>query len=148
MKLFCTLAAVADPNPTGIHAVHAIRAATVGGARALGLERLVGAVHPGLRADLCLINLADITFTPCNSVARQLVYSETGRGVTSTVVDGRVVMRDRVLLTIDEAAFRREVAEIIPGFRRDFVQVVRTHAPAIPYLLEANRRVTEAGHST
>ena len=76
--------------------------------------------RPGLRADLCLIDLADIAFTPCNSVARQLVYSETGRGVTSTVVDGRVVMRDRVLLTIDEAAFRRDLAEIMPGFPQRF----------------------------
>ena len=144
MKLFCTLAAVADPNPTGVHAVHAIRAATLGGARALGLERSVGAVQPGLRADLCLIDLADIAFTPCNSVARQLVYSETGRGVTSTVVDGRVVMRNRTILTIDEAAFRRDLAEIMPGFRSDFAQVARANAAAIPYLLEANRRVAEA----
>ena len=144
MKLFCTLAAVTDPNPTGVHAVHAIRAATTGGARALGLERVVGAVRPGLRADLCLVDLTDVAFMPCNSVARQLVYSETGRGVTATIVDGRLVMRDRQLLTIDEAAFRRDLAGIMPGFRRDFAQVARANAAAVPYLLEANRRVAEA----
>ena len=144
MKLFCTLAAVTDPNPTGVHAAHAIQAATVGGARALGLERVVGAVRPGLRADLCLIDLTDVAFMPCNSVSRQLVYSETGRGVTATVVDGRVVMRDRTLLTIDEAAFRRDLADIMPGFRSDFAQVTRANAAAIPYLLEANRRLAQA----
>ena len=80
MKLFCTLASVTDPNSTGIHAVHAIRAVTTGSARALGLERVEGAVRPGLHADLCLIDLTDVAFTPCNSVARQLVCSETGRG--------------------------------------------------------------------
>ena len=60
MKLFCTLAAITDPNPTGVHAVHAIEAATLGGARALGLDGVVGAIRPGMRADLCLIDLSDI----------------------------------------------------------------------------------------
>jgi 5-methylthioadenosine/S-adenosylhomocysteine deaminase len=141
MKLFCTLAAITDPNPTGVHAVHAITAGTVGGARALGLEGVVGAIRPGLRADLCLIDLADIAWMPLNSVARQLVYSETGRGVETVIVDGRIVMRDRRLLTIDEAAFAAELREVMQGFRRDFAQVAARNAPIIPYLLEANRRV-------
>ncbi len=141
MKLFCTLAAVTDPNPTGVHAVHAIAAATTGGARALGLERVVGAVQPGLRADLCLVDLTDVAFMPANSVARQLVYSETGRGVQTTIVDGRIVMLDRVLQTIDEAAFRAELAAVMVGFRRDFAQVAAANGVAIPYLVEANRRL-------
>jgi cytosine/adenosine deaminase-related metal-dependent hydrolase len=141
MKLFCTLAAVTDPNPTGIHATHAIEAATLGGARALGLDGVVGAIRPGLRADLCMIDLSDIAWMPLNSVGRQLVYSETGRGVGTTIVDGRIVMRDRKLLTIDEAAFAAELREVMQGFRRDFAQVAAVNAPIIPYLLEANRRV-------
>jgi len=141
MKLFCTLAAITDPNPTGVHATHAIEAATLGGARALRLDGAVGAIRPGWRADLCLIDLTDIAFMPLNSVARQLVYSETGRGVETTIVDGRIVMRDRKLLTIDEAAFRDELREVMRGFRSDFAQVAKTNAPIIPYLLEANRRV-------
>ena len=141
MKLFCTLAAITDPNPTGVHAVHAIEAATRGGARALGLEGVAGAIRPGLRADLCLIDLTDIAWMPLNSVARQLVYSETGRGVETVIVDGRIVMRDRRLLTIDEAAFAAELREVMHGFRSDFAQVATRNAPIIPYLLEANRRV-------
>ena len=47
-------------------------------------------------------------------------------------MDGRIVMRDRRLLTIDEAAFRRELAEIMPGFRSDFGQVTRANAAAVP----------------
>jgi cytosine/adenosine deaminase-related metal-dependent hydrolase len=141
MKLFCTLAAITDPNPTGVHAVHAIQAGTLGGARALGLEGVVGAIRPGLRADLCLIDLTDIAWMPLNSVARQLVYSETGRGVETVIVDGRIVMRDRRLTTIDEAAFAAELREVMHGFRSDFAQVAARNAPIIPYLLEANRRV-------
>ena len=145
MKLFCTLAAVTDPNPTGVHAVHAIEAATLGGARALGLDRVVGAVQPGMRADLCLVDLTDVAFIPRNSVARQLVYSETGHGVTTTIVDGQLVMRDRKLLTIDEAAFRAELDEVMAQFRADFAQVARANAAAMPYLLDANRRLNAQG---
>ncbi|WP_284944686.1 amidohydrolase family protein [Acidisoma cladoniae] len=144
MKLFCTLAAVTDPSPAGLHATHAIEAGTLGGARALGLEHVVGAIKPGMRADLCLIDLTDIAWMPLNSVARQLVYSETGRGVETTIVDGVIVMRNRKLTTIDEDQFRAELADVMLGFRRDFAQVTQANAPAVAYLLEANRRVGNA----
>jgi cytosine/adenosine deaminase-related metal-dependent hydrolase len=144
MKLFCTLAAITDPNPTGVHAVHAIEAATRGGARALGLDGVVGAVRPGLRADLCLIDLSDVAWMPLNSVARQLVYSETGRGVETVLVDGRIVMRDRRLTTLDEAAFAAELREVMAAFRPDFARVAAANAAAVPYLLQANRNVAAA----
>jgi cytosine/adenosine deaminase-related metal-dependent hydrolase len=144
MKLFCTLAAITDPNPTGVHAVHAIEAATRGGARALGLDGVVGAVRPGLRADLCLIDLSDVAWMPLNSVARQLVYSETGRGVETVLVDGRIVMRDRRLTTLDEAAFVAELREVMAAFRPDFARVAAANAAAVPYLLQANRNVAAA----
>jgi 5-methylthioadenosine/S-adenosylhomocysteine deaminase len=72
-----------------------------------------------------------------------LVYSETGCGVETTIVDGRIVMRDRKLLTIDEAAFRSELEEVMTGFRRDFAAVAKANAAAIPFLLDANQRVTD-----
>jgi hypothetical protein len=74
-------------------------------------------------------------------VARQLVYSETGRGVETVIVDGRIVMRNRRLTTIDETAFAAELREVMQGFRGDFARVAARNAPIIPYLLEANRRV-------
>jgi 5-methylthioadenosine/S-adenosylhomocysteine deaminase len=95
----------------------------------------------GMKLFCTLAALTDIAWMPLNSVARQLVFSETGRGVETTIVDGRIVMRDRRLLTIDEAAFGAELREVMQGFRRDFAQVVTRHAPIVPYLLEANRRV-------
>lgn len=141
MKMFCLLAAVAEPDATGVHAVHAIEAATSGGARAVGLEGRIGAVRAGMAADLCLIDLDDVAYVPLNSAARQLVYSESGRGVDSVIVDGRILMRNRRATTIDEAALRAELAELMPAFRRDAERIRRTSAIALPYLAEASANV-------
>jgi cytosine/adenosine deaminase-related metal-dependent hydrolase len=143
MKLYCLLAAVSDPNPTGVHARHAVQAATTGGARAVGLGDQIGGIREALRADLTILDLSDLAYMPLNSVVRQLVFSETGRSVETTIVDGRIVMRDRKLMTVDEAAFRTELEDIMPAFRRDFENIRRSSATAIPYLLEANRRLMD-----
>ena len=141
MKMFCLLAGVTDPNPTGIHAAQAISAATLGGARAMGLEREIGAIAAGYRADIVLIDLSDPAYMPFNSAARQLVYSECGRGVKTTIVDGRIVMRDGRIETVDEAALRAELVDLMPAFRRNFDAVKAANRPVVPYLLEANRRL-------
>jgi cytosine/adenosine deaminase-related metal-dependent hydrolase len=141
MKAFCLMAAVAEPQPTGILAADALRAATLGGARALGLEGSVGALRVGMKADMMIVDLRDPAYAPFNSATRQLVFSESGRGVETTIVDGRIVMRDRRMTTVDEAALREEVASLMPAFRRDFDAAAISGARAAPYLLDANRRV-------
>lgn len=141
MKMFCLLAGVADPEPTGVHAVHAMEAATGGGARALGLGGIVGAVAPGLKADLSLVRLDTMAFTPFNSAARQLAFSETGAGIDTVMVGGRVVVRGGRMAIVDEAAVRAEVEDIMPAFRRDFEGLRRTSAEAAPALVEALRRL-------
>ncbi len=141
MKFFCLLAGVTDPNPTGVHAADAIAAATLGGAKAVGMAGTIGAIRPGMKADLSLIDLTDISFQPYNSAARQLVFSEAGRGVRTTMVDGRVVIDEGRLTTVDEAALRAELVDIMAGFRRDFAARAGLNRAAIPYLLAANRRL-------
>jgi len=76
---------------------------------------------------------------PFNNAARQLVFTESGRGVETTIVDGRFV--DRRMTTVDEAAIREELAEIMVAFRCDFDVVAHANKQAEPYLLEANRNV-------
>ncbi len=141
MKMYCLLAAVTDANPTGVHARDAMRAATLGGAHAMKLDGEIGAVRAGMKADLVVIDLDDIAYQPLNSAARQLVFSETGRGVETVIVDGEVVMHERRVTTIDEAALREELAALMPAFRRDFARVAKASAPVIPYLLAANERL-------
>ena len=141
MKMLCLLAAVSDPNPTGVHAVTALHAATLGGAKAVGLDGQVGAIAPGLRADIVLYDLADIAYVPFNSAVRQLVYAEAGRGVHTVLIGGRVVMEAGRLTTIDETALRAEAASVMPGFVSDYRARAAGREAAIPYLLDANARV-------
>ena len=141
MKMLCLLAAGADPNPAGVLAAAAMRAATLGGARAVGLEGQAGAIRPGMLADLTLLDTDDIAYVPFNSAARQVVYAEAGRGVHSVIAGGIVVVDARRLTTIDEAALREEAREVMPGFLADYRTQAQRNDAAIPWLLEANRRV-------
>ena len=140
MKLFCLLSAVSDPEPGSPHAADAIRFATLGGARTAMLDDRLGAIQPGRKADLVLLDMRDTAWLPYNSAARQLVYSETGRSVSSVVIDGKVVVRDRVVMTIDEDALRREVSDRMRHFIADYDKVTETRRVALPYLADAHRR--------
>ncbi|MGN6462069.1 MAG: amidohydrolase family protein, partial [Pseudolabrys sp.] len=119
MKLYTFLAAVSDPTEGPPDAADALRAATTAGARTAGLQSQIGALRVGMRADITVIDTDDPVYQPFNSAARQIVYGEGGRAVATVIVDGRVVMRDRVIQTVDEAALRAELARIVPGFRAD-----------------------------
>ncbi len=144
MKMFCLLTAVSEPEPGPGLAHEALRHATLGNARTAGLEGQLGALRPGYKADLILIDLNDVAYLPYNSAARQLVYTEAGRGVESVIVDGRVVVRNRKVQTIDEDALRREVAGLMRHFIADYDAVVESRKRALPHMLEAHRRVWQA----
>jgi cytosine/adenosine deaminase-related metal-dependent hydrolase len=144
MKMFCLLAAVSEPEPGPGLAQEALRHATVGNARTAGLEGRLGALRPGYKADMILIDLDDVSYLPYNSGARQLVYTESGRGVDSVIVDGRVVMKNRRITTVDEDALRREVAGLMRHFIADYDAVVASRKRALPYMLEAHRRVWQS----
>lgn len=141
MKMYCLIAAVSDPEPGPPLAHEALRHGTLGGARSAMLEGRLGAVKPGYKADLVLLDMKDAAYLPYNSAARQLVYTETGRAIDTVIVNGRVVMRNRVMQTIDEDALRAEVAELMKGFRADFRKVLESRSTALPYLLKAHQRV-------
>ena len=79
----------------------------------------IGALKPGMLADLTILDLNEPAFVPFNSAARQIVFSEAGRAVETVLVGGRPVVRNGKLVTVDEAALAAEVEEIAPAFRRD-----------------------------
>jgi 5-methylthioadenosine/S-adenosylhomocysteine deaminase len=143
MKLFCLLAAVSDPQPGPALAQEALRHATLDNARTAGLAGRLGAIKPGHKADLVLIDLNDTAYLPYNSAARQLVYTEAGRGVETVIVDGRVVMQEHKVKTIDEDALRREVASLMRHFIADYDAVVESRKRALPYMHAAHQRMWE-----
>jgi len=105
-------------GPQVIPAKQALRMATVDGARALGLENEIGTLESGKRADVVVVNLNALHSSPSSTdPISALVYSAQTSDVRSVVIDGRVVMKDRELLTLDESSVvqnaNREAAELI-----------------------------------
>jgi cytosine/adenosine deaminase-related metal-dependent hydrolase len=141
MKMFCLLSAVSEPEPGAALAHEALRHATLGNARTAGLQDRLGALRPGYRADMVLIDLKDVAYLPYNSAARQLVYTESGRGVDTVIVDGRPVIESRTVTSIDEDALRREVADLMRHFMADYDAVVESRRRALPYMRAAHRKV-------
>ena len=144
MKLFALLAAVSDPVPGPPQAIAALRAATEGGADGARLGSKLGRIAPGCKADVTLIDTRDPTFSPMNSAARQLVHVEAGRGVRHVIVDGKVMVRDRRLTTLDEATIYEAIAAVMPQFRRDFSTISLRVAKLQPWLDRAHRRIMAA----
>jgi len=144
MKMYALLAQGMDGEPSGVFACDAIDAATIGGARAVGLSGQVGEVKAGMKADLALIDLSDYAYQPFNSAARQMVYSETGRGVDTVMVDGEIVMSGGKPTKLDFDNFRGELTEIMARVDADYESIAQRSAPAVPYLLEAARNVNRA----
>lgn len=90
-----------ENDPTWMTARQALDHATRQSARAIGLDGVVGALAPGHRADLILVDLTGPHTQPLHDFAATLVHSARSSDVLTTVVDGRVLMRDRRLLTLD-----------------------------------------------
>lgn len=104
MKYACATAKTAANDPTALGRKRVLAMATIEGARAIGLDREIGSMEVGKRADLITIDLAQPHLTPAADVEAALVYSARGSDVRDVVVDGRLLMRDRVFAEVDEKA--------------------------------------------
>ena len=141
MKTFCQITAISEPE-FGPQLTHdAVRFATLGSARSACLDDTIGAIKPGYKADMMLLDLNDTAYLPFNSACRQLVYTETGRAIDNVIIDGKVVMKNRKVTTIDEDALRAEVSDYMKGFIADHEDIVQSRANAVPYMVDAHRRV-------
>jgi cytosine/adenosine deaminase-related metal-dependent hydrolase len=132
MKLFAQIA--------GDSCERAFAAATMGGAKALGLEGEVGRIAPGYKADITLISLRDPAFVPLNDAVRQLVFTEAGRSVRHVLVDGQFVLRDGRAATIDEEALYEEVERLAPTLMRDLAEIRKRNERVMHYVQEAHLR--------
>src|SRR2546426_4908250 len=90
----------------------------------------------GFKADLVLLDLADPAYMPFNSAVRQLVYADSGRSIETVIVNGRVLVRDRRLVSVDEAALREDLRSVMPTMRADFEGLRRAFENVRPYFDE------------
>ena len=104
-------------DPRAIPAATALRMATIDGARALGMDQAIGSLEPGKRADLIVVSMSSARQTPMYDPLSHLVYVTRGDDVRTTIVNGKILMRDRKLQTLDEAAVLAEARSWIPKVR-------------------------------
>ena len=102
------LAKLQTSDPRAVPARTALEMGTIEGARALGMSAQIGSLETGKRADLIAVAMDSARQTPMYDPLSHLVYTTRGDDVTTTVVNGRILMRDRKMLTMDEAAVLRE----------------------------------------
>jgi 5-methylthioadenosine/S-adenosylhomocysteine deaminase len=105
-------------DATIIKAEQVLEMATIGGARAVGLEDQIGSIEPGKKADIVVVDYNNPFMTPIHHPVSAMVYSALGHEVTTVMIDGRIVMRDRVVGTVDETAVRRQAQMSADGLTR------------------------------
>ncbi|WP_409472743.1 amidohydrolase [Streptomyces sp. HC307] len=115
MALTALIQKSTEGEPRWLTARQALHHATLQSARAVGLGDTVGRIAPGRRADIVLVDLSGPHTQPVHDLAATLVHSARSSDVRTTIVDGRVLMRDRELLTIDVPAVVRELGERMPA---------------------------------
>lgn len=106
MKIACLLQGGIHENEDRITSKEAIKMATIYGAKVLGLDKKIGSIEIGKDADLIIVDiepkLDNITKLPNNDLISNLVYNTSGRDVLTTIVKGKVLMKDRNILITDE----------------------------------------------
>jgi 5-methylthioadenosine/S-adenosylhomocysteine deaminase len=95
-------------DPKTLPAEEALALATINGARALHLDSDIGSLEAGKRADIVVVDLDALNQTPRYNIYSHLVYATKAADVLTVVIEGRVVMRDRRLLTLNEALIKQK----------------------------------------
>ena len=104
-----------------------------GGARGMGLENKIGVLAPGYEADLILVDLNTLAFTPLNDLRRQLVYCENGSSVVLTMVAGNIVAENGRVLAVDEESIKEEVRELMVEYNDEITQSEAAARKLFPY---------------
>jgi 5-methylthioadenosine/S-adenosylhomocysteine deaminase len=119
---------------TWVTAEEAFEMATIGSARSCRLAAEIGTIEVGKKADLVLLDREDYGFIPLFKPIQQLAYAVNSDAVRTVLVDGEVVMEERALTRIDEAALKAEMIETATAFVRDNMpRMERMTARFLPY---------------
>jgi 5-methylthioadenosine/S-adenosylhomocysteine deaminase len=111
MDLAAKLQKVITLDPQSLPATTAFEMATMGGARVLGLQREIGSLEPGKRADMISVRIDQPHAVPLYEPVSQLVYALKASDVRDVMVNGRTVVQDRQILTLDMKQVRAKAEE-------------------------------------
>lgn len=100
-------------TPQCVSAKEGFRIATINGAKALGLEKEIGSIEVGKKADLAILDLCTPSLTPRNNLIAGLSYSANGSEVDTVIINGQVTMENRKILTMDEKQVYAKIQDII-----------------------------------
>jgi 5-methylthioadenosine/S-adenosylhomocysteine deaminase len=98
-------------DPTVMPAQVVLQMATLGGGKVLGLEKEIGSLEVDKKADIIVLDLHRPHLQPMYNTVSHLVYSAAGADVRDVIIDGKLVMQDRKLLTINEETVLQKVEE-------------------------------------
>lgn len=120
MDLGAKLQKFSRMDPTALPAEQTVALATITGARALHMEKQIGSLEPGKKADLIVVDTTAAHATPMYNVYAQIVYALKESDVRTTIIGGRVVMEERRMLTLDEPSILAEAASYKDQVRASF----------------------------
>ena len=112
MKTAALLHKVSQLEPTVAGAQTILDMATINGAKALGLDKEIGSLEPGKKADLIIVDFEKPHLTPCHNIVSHLVYAVQGSDVETVVINGRIIMGKRRIKKINEKNILKRVKNL------------------------------------
>jgi len=100
-------------DPTAISAKEVVKMATMGGAKAIGMEKEIGSLEVGKKADIITINLNKPHLMPIYDPYSHLVYCVNGEDVENVIVNGKVIMKNREVKTLDEEKILKQAEKFV-----------------------------------
>lgn len=137
MKMFALMWGFQKSVGEGDAARRAFAAATLGGAAALGMTGEIGAVRPGYRADLVLLDLDAPIYRPLNSALKQIVYGETATSVDTVMVEGQIVLKNGEHQTFAKAQLKTAAEAARTRMAEEIAIVNARNEQILPQLIEA-----------
>jgi 5-methylthioadenosine/S-adenosylhomocysteine deaminase len=112
MKVAALLQKLVYKDPAVLPAYEVLKMATINGAKALGLDGEIGSLEVGKKADIILIDLSKPHLKPLHNIYASIVYSARGSDVDTVIVDGKILMENRQVKTLDEQAVMEKAEKL------------------------------------
>lgn len=126
MSMAAKLGKAGTGDPSAMDAKSVLRMATIGGAKALGLSGITGSLEAGKKADIIILDTRKPHLTPMYNPVSHLVYAARGSDVTTSVINGKVIMEDRKLLSLDITKTAGKVIEMAKEISRKNAETYRS----------------------